>query len=211
MKSNLALVSYLKSLSPVFEKLVEKALKKNIFIISSRKALQMNGIGLGLLKDGRKAAFGAFPIFRCGVLHKTIIVAWPEVKSAIRNGELELELVEIAFAHEISHNISWRKRPFCERSQVYRHRPECGYFELLADYISLKIIEKARCELFSSAKAFFKGKQGRYLEIFHHFSHPQCLIDASKKCCAIEARQLKKCPREKETERLAEEIERFKI
>ncbi len=210
MKNNTAVVNYFKNLSQVLGKLVEKASKENILIITLKKFAQITSKKMLLTWDDKKTILGACNfLFRPG-LKRIIVVAWPEIKYNIRNGELGL--IELGFAHEIAHNLTWEKRPFCgsnpSGSPPYIH---CEYFELLAYHQGLRFINEARRVLSCAEKTFFKEKSLTYLEILHYFDWPYCVVNRLKKCYALKAHKLRKCPREKEVKILIKEIERCKI
>ncbi len=210
MESSPAIIAYLKGLSPVFEKLVEKALKKDILILTFKKFFEIASKEMHLTSSDKKTILGACNfLFRPG-MQRIIIVAWPEIKYNIRNGELGL--IELGFAHEIGHNLTWNVRPSCG-SNPSGSPPfiRCECFELLAFYLALQFIDEARRDLSCTEKTFFRGKRLTYLEILHQFDLPYCVKSRIKKCYGLKVHGLKKCPMTKQVKIFIKEIEKCKI
>lgn len=206
MKNNSVIVGYLKKLSPVFEKLIERAFKENVLILSDKKFFRIVGKIFPLIKNDKKTVLWTFYSTICGQI---IVVGWPEIKYNVWNGELGL--IEIGFSHEIGHVLSQRKRPFCHNHPSLSFSIQCEYREILAYYLGLQILAEIRRELHCTEQPFFKGKRMTYLEILHHFNFSHRSIDRAKKCRGIKICQLKKCPKEKEIKILASKIERCRI
>jgi len=80
MESNSIVTTYLRGLSPVLEKLVEKALKENILIMTIKKFVRITSEDMPLTRDDRRLFLGACNfLFRPG-MQRIIVVAWPEIK-----------------------------------------------------------------------------------------------------------------------------------
>lgn len=210
MKSNLTVVNYLRGLSPLFEKLIEKAFEEKIRILSVREFFKEASKFMRLPKGDMETDIGAGHFPNMG-MDKIIIINWPQIKKIIF---VEQGTMEYGFAHEISHNLTWKKRPKCTKDYSVlggQFFITCAYFEILADYEGLRILRKLRRELSSFIKPVFRGRETTYSEILHHYGIPERYIRRCRKCRGIKLHCLKKCPKEKDIKKLAKAIERFEI
>ncbi len=210
MRSNFVLIKYFKKLSSLFEKLIDKAFEEKILILSVREFFKEASKFMRLPKGDMKTDIGAVHFPNIG-MDKIIVINWPRIKKIIF---VEPGLMEIGFAHEISHNLTWKKRPKCAKDCSVlggQFFITCAYFEILADYEGLRILKQLRRESSSFEKPVFRGREMAYSEILRHYGLPERYIRRCRKCRGIKSNCLKRCPKEKEIEKLVKAIERCKI
>ncbi len=210
MENNSVIVGYFRKLSPLFEKLVDKALEEKIRILSSREFFKEASKFMRLPKGDMKTDIGAGHFPNMG-MDKIIVISWPRIKKIIF---VEPGTMEYGFAHEISHNLTWKKRPKCAKDYSVlggQFFITCAYFEILADYEGLRILRQLRRESSSFEKPVFRGRETAYSEILRHYGIPEKYIRRCRKCRGIKSHCLKRCPKEKEVKKLAKVIEKCKI
>jgi len=210
LENNSAIVGYFRKLSPIFEKLIDKAFEEKIFILSSREFFKEASKFMCLPKGDmeRDIAAGHFPNMG---MDKIIIINWPQIKKIIF---VEPGTMEYGFAHEISHNLTWKKRPGCAKDISFSGEQffiPCAYFEILANYEGLRILKQLLRELPAFGKPVFRGRETTYSEILRHYGLPEKYIGRCRKCRGIKSNCLKRCPKEKEIKKLAKAIEKCKI
>ncbi|MDP3052051.1 MAG: hypothetical protein Q8N42_00925 [bacterium] len=210
MERNLTLINYLRKLSPLLEKIIDKALRENIRILETQELFQLTSRHFSLPKWDKATILGAGHFPQIG-LPRIIIVSLSEIKKIAK---VALGIVEIGFAHEIAHNLTWENRPDCavykDSSFLIPVFTPCSYFEPLAYYLALQIIDELKRGLPDFKPPLFYGKRMTYLEILHHYRIPHCYFERSKKCDGIKSHQLKQCPKEKEIKKLARAIDKYK-
>ncbi len=205
MKKDIVLLNYLKRLSPLFEKLVEKALKEQINIIRFKTFFER------MRKHGKEPLdvymFGAVNYPKIG-LKKTIVVFMTWLPRTIKEGDLGV--AEMNFAHEIGHNLSWSDKPFCAyhpSSEILCLR--CNYFEVLADKLGFDILKELNPG--KSFKLLFCGRPTKPLEVYCDEGFPSKYLESYKTCRALRVHNLDGCPREKEIRELVEVMKKLKL
>ena len=207
MESNKTLVRSLKKLSPLFARIVDKALKENIAIVSRYEYLgayppyyQKSGID-------KKRILAAWEFPEAGI-DKVIIVFFEKLLNEVDNGNLGFW--ELAFSHEIGHNLTWELEPDCSK-KPFAFKPSnflCIYFEILAYDTGLQVLKQLGIGK-QDGQFLFQGEYKSALEIFHyHDLFPWC-IQECQNCPAIVGHQLPCCPKEKETIMLIKEIQKI--
>lgn len=210
LKHSPGLLKELRKISPLLNELVGEALSENIHILKSEDWVKLIS-GFWPVPDDSKnipIAAGHFPDEG---LEKVIIIRWPYIMKIIKSN---IGHLEISFAHEIGHNLTWQNRPFCIKDPESSKPPIfwiCPYFEVLAYSCALKIIGRLRQRLPFSWHPFFKGKSTTCLEILQFFDYPNRAIREIKNCEGLDAYQLNVCPKEKETIRIVKEIKNCKF
>ncbi|MDA2922530.1 hypothetical protein MYX07_04680 [Patescibacteria group bacterium AH-259-L07] len=207
MESNKALIQSLRKLSSRFNKLVDRALKEEITIISLYQYLRVFSQHYPICDGDRKKMLGAANFPEIGI-KKAIVVNLQEVRDTINDEYLGIGMVEQGFAHEIGHNLSWECEPNCARD-FSSGRPEylgCAYREALADKISFRLIKEAKTKR-GEGKLFFCRQYRKPIEIAHMLGYPSAFIKEYKSCPALKVHQLPSCPKSRQIEKLVKEIE----
>ncbi len=205
MKKDKVLLDYLKGLSPLFQRLVEKALKEQINIITSdtfKKRIKKYGQEF---YDVFMLGAGNYPKIGLG---KIIMVSMTWVPRTIEEGNLGI--AEMNFAHEIGHNLSWPDEPFCAfhpSSQFLRF--QCSYFEVLADKLGFGILRELNPQ--GNLKLLFQGRPTKPLKIYNHYGFPSEYLKSCRTCYALKAHNLKSCPKRRKIRKFVEAMEKFEL
>lgn len=208
MRSCLVL-SKLRRLSPLFDKLTKKALKENIRIMTRKDYHKIYSRYQSPPEADESMIMGAGNFPEMG-LNKIIVVSLADIIKVIAIGNLGE--CEIEFAHEIAHNLSWSDEPSCNKdfSSPIPDYLGCVYFEALADRLALKILEELKKEL-PNWQLIFQGKNTKVLKIFQYYGFPRHYLEKIKDCQGLKLHGLKKCPKKKELEKFVKAIEQSKI
>lgn len=203
LKSDMVLLEYLSGLSPLLKKLVKKATEEKINIITRHKCCEyLRTIGREDLTPSKEwLSAGDFP--EVG-LEKIILVLLGFVFREIRADSLGL--VELGFAHEIGHSLTWADRPFCNKAPTSYH---CAYCEALAYKVAFDIFKELHPK--GKLKLLFEGKPTRPLEILGNYGYPLAFISECGHCYSLRDCQMDNCPKEKETRELVEIIKKSKL
>ena len=206
MIKNPVLLKYLKGLSPLFRKLVERALKEGISFITFKaysEQLKKRTETIHIkTPDVWIFGFGNFPEIG---LEKIVVASMFWLSEKIKEGSLGA--AELTLAHEIGHELSWSEKPFCAHVPSPKLLSfKCAYFEALATKIGFDILKELNPE--RNLKLLYKGELTGPLEIYHRFGVPSGYISDCLNCPALNVYNLDNCPKEKETRELVKIIEK---
>ncbi len=204
------LLKELRKVSPLLDALIDEALSENIRILTTEDYIKLISRFWPVPNDNKMLplAAGHFPDVD---LARVIVIRWPYIMEITGS---DIGRFEIGFAHEIGHNLTWQDRPFCGKDPSSSKPPifwACANFEILAYSCALKIIGRLRQKLPFSWHPFFWGKNTTCLKTLQTFGYPNKFIRNMKDCKGLSAYQLKICPKEKETIKMAREIEACKF
>lgn len=205
MKSNKALIQSLRKLSPLFNRLVDKALEQGITIITFDEYAKVASEYWQVSGSGQRVVFNTANFPEIGI-KKAITIDIETVLDWTNGGDLGR--CEIDFAHEIGHNLSWDDKPGCamDFSASIPSYFGCAYFEALAYKLGFEILKdvgRGR-ELF-----LFRGSHEKPLRILHHYGLPDQYIINCLRCPALKVYELPSCPKMEETGKLVREIGQF--
>lgn len=208
MKSCLVL-SKLRRLSPLFSKLVKRALRENIRILTLKDYHKIYSRYQSPPEADKFMIMGAGNFPEMG-LNKIIVVSLLDIMKTIADGNLGE--CEIEFAHEIAHDLTWSDEPSCTKdfSSPIPLYLGCAYFEALADHLGLQLLEQLQEEL-PNWQLIFHGKNTKALKIFQYYGFPRHYLEKVKDCRGLKLHGLKRCPKKKELEILVKAIEQSKV
>lgn len=204
MKSDPVLLNYLKRLSPLLKKIVEKAVEEEINIITKYKCCEyLREIGRKdfIPKEPYLLAAGDFPELG---LERIIVVPLNWLFDEIQIGSLGL--VEICLAHEIGHILTWSNTPFCNKKPTSYN---CAYREVLADKVAFDILQELHPV--GNLELSFCGSSFSALDLLGALGYPSAFINKCRSCDSLKERQLDNCPKEKEIKKLVKIIKRASI